>query len=235
MVHIIPPTRARWQGAETLRQTLDTLGQPEHDMVVSWGVDNLGRDALNGGARVSNLDQQLLLRDAGLGVDVTTDLEEAKEWTASGSCVIGRLRYHTKAKDVVLPNHTLWPTRDYWVRVIEPPFDEWRIHVCLDKVIARGLKTKTGEERLRFPARNRRNGWTLSHKEEPPRGIRRAAKEGISVIGYDFGGVDIIHKVVGGVDKFHILECNRAPGLDNYTATAYAKAFIRIAKGEWDV
>lgn len=236
MVTLIIPQTVRYEGSETLSKVLKDLEEAspvKHALRVAWAVNNVPGRCLNGGARVSNAAQQELLAAVGLGVQCTRDVNEATRWVVQdGSAVIGRREYHTKAKDVVLHTHHLWPTRDYWVKLIPPPFDEWRIHVCMGRAIARGLKTLTGKEVLRFPARNRRNGWTLRHDIEPPKGIRDVAKRAVAAIGYDFAACDIIHKVEDGISKFYVLEANRAPGLDNYTATAYAKAFRAIANHE---
>lgn len=235
MINLIVPTTVRYASSALLSQILkdmEAAAPTNHNLRVAWAVNNIQGKCLNGGARVSNMAQQDKFKELGIGVNFTRDLAEAKKWVQEGRSVIGRSAYHTKAKDVVLHTNPKWVERDYWVELVEAPFDEWRIHVCMGKTIARGLKVNTGPQILKFAARNRRNGWTLSHTEEPPRGIRDVAKRAVAALGYDFAACDILHKVVDGKSKFYVLEANRAPGMDNYTATAYAKAFRAIANHE---
>lgn len=235
MISIIVPTTVQYASSALLSQILndmDTAAPTSHNLRVAWAVNNILGKCLNGGARVSNMAQQAKFGELGLGVSFTRSLEEATKWVQEGRSVIGRSAYHTKAKDVVLHTSKKWIERDYWVEMVDIPFDEWRIHVCMGKTIARGLKVNTGPQVLKFAARNRRNGWTLSHAEEPPKGIRDVAKRAVAALGYDFAACDIIHKVVDGKSEFYVLEANRAPGMDNYTATAYAKAFRAIANHE---
>jgi D-alanine-D-alanine ligase-like ATP-grasp enzyme len=65
----------------------------------------------------------------------------------------------------------------------------------------------------------------MKHDAEPPEGLRGAAKAAVEACGYDFGAVDLLVKD----GDFWFLEVNKAPGLSEYTANAYASAICRAA------
>lgn len=164
--------------------------------------------------------------------DWTIDKDVAFMWLQQSIEVWGRKNVHTQGRDIKHPARQPngWLNSDFWVVRIPEPFEEWRMHVCYDRVIARGHKIQTSPPTLPIPIRNRRNGWTMEHTTEPPKGLRAAAKAAVKACEYDFGAVDMIVKPNGEVV---VLEVNRAPGLDNYTANAYIRAFKAIGDGEW--
>lgn len=104
--------------------------------------------------------------------------------------------------------------------------------VC-SRVIARGLKHCPNEGKVwrQLPVRSRNNGWRLRHDVDPPAPLRDLAKRAVVACGYDFGAVDMLYIPPSDQQQEQgwVLEINRMPGLDDYTATAYARAFIREA------
>lgn len=117
------------------------------------------------------------------------------------------------------------------MEVIPNVADEWRIHIFLGKSIARGKKVLTNPEDQwrKMPVRNRANGWHMVHSERPTDEMRDVARRAVAACGYDFGAVDLLVTTEGGI---YPLEVNTAPGLDEYTATAYARAIVRWAQGD---
>jgi len=67
----------------------------------------------------------------------------------------------------------------------------------------------------------------MVHDVEPTEEMRKIAKKAVAACGYDFGAVDMIVRRDGSV---WVLEVNKAPGLDAYTAGKYMQQFVRIAK-----
>lgn len=195
------------------------------DKLISWGATVPG--ALNGGPRLNAVEQLRRFHEHNIAhPEFTTSLPTAMQWVAEGGLVFGRKFIHTEGRDIIGPRHPRWIRSEYWVKVIPNVAQEWRIHVFQGRSIARGLKVQTGVTRRRMPVRNRANGWTMVHDVEPPRGLRTLAKKAVAACGYDFGAVDIL---VGEDGAAWVLEVNRAPGLDQSTATAYVKAFL-----EWN-
>jgi len=193
---------------------------------VSWGASAPG--AVNGGPRKNATEQLQAFKDARVACpEFTTDLRIAKQWVKEGHLVFGRRLEHTQGNDIVGPRHPAWARRQFWVKVIRDVADEWRVHVFNGRSIARGHKVQTSPPHRRMPVRNRKNGWTMEHKTDPPETVREAAKAAVKACGYDFGAVDLMVDQAG---KVYVLEVNRAPGLDDYTASKYAEAIGKAAR-----
>jgi hypothetical protein len=121
---------------------------------------------------------------------------------------------------------------DYWVYPIDPTtiLNEWRIHVFMGRVIARGLKVLTGKPWRKLPIKSRNNGWTLRHDINPSDEIKDAARRVVEACGYDFGAADIVETTTGPV----ALEVNTAPSVkSDYTSASYVKALLKCASGKW--
>jgi len=221
-----------YNSVQTLRALLTAneraTNSPKLDVCWQWaGVPG----ALNNTPKVNNFQQLVKFRENDVPtIEFTSDRREAEKWIASGKTVWGRKFNHTQALDVKLPTQPgFWKKSDFWVVVMDGPFDEYRQHIMWGKAISRGLKVLTGTETLGFAARNRRNGWTLQRDTKVPEVVRATAAKAVKALGYDFGAVDIIYKN----NIAYVLEVNKAPGLDNKTASAYVKAFTKVAYGEW--
>lgn len=172
-------------------------------------------------AQISGLEQLEIFESENINCPEFTNCSmDAEEWVNKGLLVYGRNLYHTQGRDIVGPAHRKFIDKDYYVQVI-PIADEWRIHVFNGQCIARGLKVQVGPPILKLPLRNRRNGWNMVHCAEPPKGVRTLAKRMVEALGYLYGACDIIVDPAGCQ---WALEVNTRPGLDDYTAAAYAKA-----------
>ena len=209
------------RGKTLLEQAVQALGSTANKLI-SWGVEY--PNALNGMRRLDAVEQLEAMNNAGIKVpEFTTDLHRASEWVREGCLVFGRRLFHTEGRDIIGPRHRRWPRSEYWVKVIPNIGAEWRIHVFQGRSIARGMKVQTGESWRKMPVRNRANGWTMVHDPKPPKGLRTLAKAAVEAVGYDFGAVDLLVQEDG---TQWVLEVNKAPGLDQSSAVAYAKAIV---------
>lgn len=213
-----------WVTVQRLRERLATV--PE------TGTFTLG------GRPKNSIEQLTAFREAGLETpDFTTDRQTAMDWVNTGTMVFGRRLIHTRGNDIVIspkgqwylkePDYqgsitkTRWWNSEWWSRYI-PPTDEWRVHVFDGKVIARGKKVHSGASWRKAPVRNVGNGWTFIFTENPPKGLRTAARKACDSLRYESGAVDII---VGEGGKFYILEVNRCPAMTcEYTLGAWERA-----------
>jgi hypothetical protein len=229
------------EGKTLLTRLLADLPQPTNDVLVSWGTSG-PRFHLNGQPRVDGLEQLRRFREGGLLVpEFTTDPREAMGWVRdTDSLVFGRNFLHTQGRDIVGPGRRAkshgrfyrpWLQKQFWVKVIPDVIEEWRIHVFKGKSIARGLKHLVETPRRAMPVRNRENGWYIRHDIDPPKGVRPLAKIAVELCGYDFGAVDILvtNKDNNTATTVYVLEVNKAPGIDLYTASAYASAISQFS------
>lgn len=181
----------------------------------------------------SNLEQLRRFRTAGVSCpDFTTSYPEVQAWIAAGATVFGRKAEHTQGSDIIIafpdgrfdPN---WPIhfrtrRDYWTKVIPNVLQEWRIHIFDSASIARGLK-RNEDDNSEGLIKNRGYDYRMVHNVEPPRGLRRLAKDACAALGYPYGAVDLLHCQ----NANYVLEVNTAPAMDNYTRSAYVSAIKR--------
>jgi len=202
---------------------------------ISWGIES-HLASLNGMRRLDAIEQLSVLSASGVNVpQFTEDINVAREWVNRGNLVFGRKRMHSQGTDIIGPNHPRWKDRDYWVKVVPNILQEWRIHIFDGKSIARGLKVQVREPSRKMPIRNRKNGWNMVHNVAPPEEVRKIAKLAVKAVGYDFGGVDVyIATTDEGQEEIGVFEVNKAPGLDNYSAMAYANAIVRWIRNNYD-
>jgi len=190
------------------------------DKVVCWG--SIG-EGLNGSPAITGVAQleKLSNHEGVLVPEFTTDPEEAASWVQKGLMVFGRRNNHTQGRDIVGPTQQAFYDRDYWVKMIPNISEEWRIHVFDGHSIARGKKVYDDSSGVPPCIRSRRRGWRMRHDVDPSRGLRPAAKAAVEALGYDFGAVDLVLTREG---QMYVLEVNKQPGLDDYTAQKYAVA-----------
>lgn len=196
---------------------------------VSWGITSQG--VFGGTKRYDAMEQLTAFKNAGIRtIEYTQDYAEAKRWVAQRIPVFGRLFEHTQGTDIVGPRDKRFAKRQWWCKFV-PSVEEWRIH-CMKfpsgtyRSIARGKKVQVEEPWRKLLVRNRSNGWRLDHTTDPPEAVREAAKAAVAACGYDFGAVDLL---VLADNSVVVLEVNKAPGLDDYTASKYAEALRKVA------
>lgn len=225
----------RGESKDLLVETLKTYPQG-NDRVVSWGIHYPG--ALNGMPRVNGLEQLVRFGNVGLlRPEYTIDVHQAITWVREGHQVFGRRLLHTMGQDITGPGPKAperflkaWLDREFWVKVIPDVLEEWRLHIFQGKCIARGLKWQAHPPNRKQPVRNRQNGWLIRHDIDPPKGLRPIAKRAVESLGYDFAAVDLLvtqKNDLGEVSEAYVLEANKSPGSDPYTAHAYASAISR--------
>lgn len=195
------------------------LADVQSDKVICWGVQGEG---LNGGPTITGCAQLEKFEAADIARPVfTNELDIATSLVRDDRFEMwGRDNDHTRGRDIVGFRHRDWCTKDYWVK-FEPSVAEWRIHVFKGRCIARGLKHQVDPPRRRLWVRSRNNGWYLRHDIDPPETIRPFAISMVKALNYDFGACDILVKDDG---SYVALECNKMPGLDEYTLNQYVNA-----------
>lgn len=101
---------------------------------------------------------------------------------------------------------------------------EFRVHVFLGKVIDCSEKRRsvTNGPVLNPYIRNHENGWIFCRDAIiEPEDLRPVSVAAVSVLGLDFGAVDVIWNEEE--DKCYVLEVNTAPGIEGQTVQIYAK------------
>jgi hypothetical protein len=191
-----------------------------------------------GGTKVLATEQLRLFQEAGLQVpEFTTNRYQANAWVINGFTVLGRKENHTQGRDIIIATghqnqgtkqRRRWQARQWWCKFV-PSTGEWRIHVFDGRTIARAKKEPgPGSPGMtQVPIRSRRNGWLYRHDLEPSEALRTAARGAVAALGYPYGAVDLLETPDGPV----VLEVNRLPAMDNYTATAYVNAIRRHVVG----
>lgn len=216
----------RWPSKLAIEERVRDL---DTNIVLSWGSVYSG--ALNGMPRVEGVEQLKRLRAGGALVpDFTANPHEAVQWAFDGVTVLGRRSNHSQGRDIKVLNATSIARNlrlrhsEYWVKAIRNVAQEWRIHAFKGRYIAQGLKVDYSAAQLDIPIRSRRNGWRIDHGTMPPPSVKSAAVLAVTALGYDFGAVDILVTQDGTI---YVLEVNKAPGLDNYSASRYERAIRR--------
>lgn len=210
-------------------RTIKELVAPlQTDIVLAWGVHS--ESSFGGKQRIYGVEQLVRFKESGVFCpEFTVAPCEAYQWSQSGHTVLGRKYNHSQGKHIVFINQvspTRWPyLSDYWVKAIPNVVEEWRIHVLNGWYIGQGRKVNTMNDLSVLPIRSRKLGWKIDHSIMPPQFIKDAAKRAVKSLGYDFGAVDVLQTQSG---EACVLEVNKAPGLDNYTAARYTRALERM-------
>ena len=101
---------------------------------------------------------------------------------------------------------------------------EYRVHVFKNKVIDVQQKKKRNGTIGGSGIRNYSNGWVYARANvTPPDELLSSACKAVSLLGLDFGAVDIGHRLID--NKLFVFEVNTAPGLTGTTLSKYAQAF----------
>ena len=216
----------------------------QNDLIVNWGNSHIpnwinraievGASILNNPMSVARASNKLstfrALENAGVPIpDYTTDPEEALEYPK----VVARgvLNGNSGEGIVIVDTDSLdrLPDAPLYTKFI-PQKAEYRVHVFNGEVISYAKKERAdGDEptELQSIIRSHNNGWIF--RKEGLRRLERVetiAKGAISALGLDFGGVDVVMDMDGGV---YVLEVNSAVGMENSTLTAYKNAILDVA------
>lgn len=161
--------------------------------------------------------------------EFTTDREVAAAWIGNGSSVVCRTVLTGHSGDgIVLANEAgaLVPAPLY-VKYVKKQ-KEFRVHVAFGEVIdvQEKRQQKEYEGDTNFQVRNHQTGWVYCREDiVEPAGLRDMACKTVSLLGLDFGAVDLIFNAKR--NECYCLEVNTAPGLEGTTVDKYATAFVR--------
>lgn len=148
-----------------------------------------------------------------------------------------------RAKDIILERHSLTGQGGSGI-VVKRPGDslgeaplyvwyvrktrEFRVHVCSGQAVAvqeKRRESETEQTEDQKLIRNRDNGWVFCVNDVvEPTGLREIAVRACSLLGLDFGAVDMIQSKDG---QLYVLEVNTKPGIESPTVLAGYTARIK--------
>lgn len=188
-------------------------GEP---LVINWGVRDIrapeGTRVLNSILGPYRKDEQLeVLRVGGVRVPEISLTPKVG--------YIPRTYTHEQARD--FERSPVYG--DFYTKGVETAA-EGRIHVFLDSVILAQRKVPMAPNAHPW-IRSHRYGWRFSSSPDSrasiPRGVRPLAKQCISLLGLDFGAVDIAWDENGSAI---VWEVNTAPGIEGRSIECYKRA-----------
>lgn len=106
---------------------------------------------------------------------------------------------------------------------------EYRIHVFRDNVIRVQQKKRKSNFNgtINSKVRNTNGGWVFATEGVTvPDHVKGACFNAQANLNLDFGAFDVIHNEY--FDRWYILECNTAPGIEGSTVDAYAQEIRRV-------
>lgn len=215
--------------------------------------------AINGQVHLlDGLEQLRALQTAGVSCPVFYEGWDNEDlMRVQGGVWLGRKLNHTQGRDIIASSalgtrkrRELFMGRDFYTKYTTS-VAEWRMHVVKFergyRTIARSLKVHIDEDIFNpngIIIRSRRLGWHMSHETDPPKGLREIAKKAVEACAYELGAVDILDlgpetntnhdsnstTISSNYNRFMVLETNSRPAIrDDYTLSAYTKAFITLA------
>lgn len=171
-----------------------------------------------------------ILKEAGMAEipEYTTDYQTAVDWVVSGKVVLNRTQLNghsgagivvaARAEDVIMgcPLYVVYRKKKR----------EYRVHVAFGTVIdvQQKLKRRDYDGDVDYAVRNHHTGWIYGRENVEAAPVRdELAIRAVSLLGLDFGAVDIIYNERD--NAYVVLEVNTAPGLEGTTITKYVEAF----------
>jgi glutathione synthase/RimK-type ligase-like ATP-grasp enzyme len=142
--------------------------------------------------------------------------------------LLARRKYHSQGRDIIyihnreqLENDLEDFMYDFLVEYINKK-SEYRVHILGDEAF---VSVKFNKEGDGDPiVRSHANKWKqIEYDREWKDDLIELARSVITVLGYDFGAVDIIRKR----NALYVLEINSAPGLERRKLNLYAEYFKR--------
>jgi hypothetical protein len=212
-----------------------------NDITINWGnsrMPNWGTPHLNNpnavAVAVNKLDTFLSFRDHETVrvPQFTTDINEARGWLNYGGKVYCRTVLTGHGGNGIVVARTpeeLVNAHLYTRGIIQKA--EYRVHVFRGEVIDYNKKVVMSDRTTDFngDVRNHEGGFTFARNVEQRDDVKEQAIQAVSVLGLDFGAVDII--VNAGNNLPYVLEVNTACGImeDGRTLETYVTAFNNYA------
>ena len=161
-----------------------------------------------------------------------TTKQDALAWMQAhpGKDVVCRLKIKAHDGDgiVITSNPDEVPECPLYTEYIKKKH-EYRIHVFEDDIIRVQQKKRKSnfEGTVNSKIRNTKGGWIFATEGVTvPDYVMNACLVARSNLYLDFGAFDVIHNEY--FDKWYILECNTAPGIEGSTVDAYAQEIRRV-------
>lgn len=218
------------EGAQALVDSIRTLGERAEyggkpmgaEFVVNWGSKAPRRYRPLNMNVIGNKLQELSLLNKTCPSPLCSTTPEAG--------FLLRSVHHTGARDLIRPRQIQGAR--YYVEFV-PTDREFRLHVFQGRVIRAALKVSDSPEPHPW-IRSHRTGWTFDYGRKCQavltNRVRKAARQAVTALNYDFGAVDIGVKEDGSPIVF---EVNSAPGFfHSTTSLQYARSIIRWTKGQ---
>ena len=228
-------------GAKVLRTNNSSFVPADDDVVINWGStklpDNLtSATIINPPSKVALAADKLAFFYAMRGAENPI---VPKFWTDANQIpddqfpIVCRtvLNGHSGAGIVIAHNRYQLVPAPLYVKYIKKK-SEYRVHVGTTKsngptIIAVQRKARCREvpdEDVNWMIRNLDNGFVFVRNNfDTPRKVLRLAVQAVTIIGLDFGAVDVIwHEKKR---QAYVLEVNTAPGMEGQTVRDYANYF----------
>lgn len=209
------------------------------NFLVRWGnssqpeIEDWFERTINNSTAISTATNKLeslrLFKAEGLNVpDFDEDPEALVERV--GYPILGRKLRHARGTDIqlCLQKRDYRNPRDFYTQYI-PTNREFRVHVVGDEVVRVQGKYLDFPRQKKAWIRNYESGYRFRnprlrlHSERLQEAIRA-----VSVIGLDFGAVDLI---IGDDGRTYILEVNTAPSCSPLTGAAYVTGIAKLLDG----
>jgi len=204
------------------RTTKDFIPTRRKHFIINYGRNYPNSD-LNKNVIFNKLVVYEMLKEA--GIREPRIFHKGEEIPADAFPLLARKKYHSQGRDIVYVHNQEQldelDRRDYdfLVEYINKT-SEYRVHILGDEAF---VSVKFNGEGDGDPiVRSKKNGWRqIEYDREWKDELIELARSAISVLGYDFGAVDIIRKG----SKLYVLEINSAPGLEPRKLKLYSDYF----------
>jgi glutathione synthase/RimK-type ligase-like ATP-grasp enzyme len=216
-------------------------------IVINWGAINMSDEVakctvINKPEAVAKASDKLTFFNITKGnLDIpefTVNAAEALKWVEEGLTILARTKLNGHSGDGI---HIIYGKDDWdnlnhnpvkmYVKYI-PKKDEYRVHVLGGKVLdirRKALRADFHKEMVNWKIRNHKNGFIFAKENvNAPKEVYQNAIKAISLLGLDFGAVDVIWNNFR--NKAYVLEVNTAPGLEGSTVDNYKAGFELLYK-----
>lgn len=212
----------------------------DSEFLVRWGtsydpaIDDSFQDVINSAESIAlatnKLESLRVMSESEINVPMwNEDPEELVE--QCGYPILGRKLRHARGSDIqlCLQKRDFRRRRDFYTSYI-PTNREFRVHVVGGEAVRIQAKYLDHPEMKKAWIRNYESGYRFRNPRLRLRPERlQAAIRAVSVIGLDFGAVDLI---IGDDNLTYILEVNTAPSCSPLTGAAYANGIANLLRNK---